>query len=343
MTNPDECKHYQRLLQTHRENYRVYEGQMTTLGAFAPPYMHISLKEAQEGIIKCKKMLRQLGCPVKDELSDPDVEENGGSAPAQEPSTQRIDFAILTALPEERRAVINRLGSSFKRLPSTNDDIHTYYQGTVESIEGNQYNVVVTNQVSMGRVQASTAASSIIRTWKPRYLLLVGIAAGIQEKGVQLGDILLSQHIVDYELQKFTNEGIEHRGYASPGDARLLNAAQNIEDNEWVPFIQISRPIEGQPQVHVGSIASGDKVIANKAQLDELRQQYPRLIGIEMEGGGASVAALQTEPRPNFFMIRGVSDFADEQKNDVWRGYACDVAAAFTYALIRSGLLPHAL
>lgn len=348
MTNPDECKHYQRLLQTHRENYRVYEGQIITLGAFAPPYMHISLKEAQEGIIKCKKMLRQLGCPVKDELSDPDDEENGGSAPAQEPSTQRIDFAILTALEEEREAVLSKFPNKPKRIRPTNDDIHTYYQSTVsgEDDDGNafSYNVVVTSLVGMGRVQASTTASAMIQRWKPRYLLLVGIAGGVEDKGVDLGDVLISEQVVDYELQKITADGPQIRWQTHRGDARLLSAIRNLSGGDWQQYIELDRPVDGKPKRHIGPVASGDKVVAFGSIMEQNRHHWPALIGVEMEAGGAATAAFQSAHQPGFFMIRGVSDFADvnKGKDDVeqWRGYACDVAAAFAYGLIASGLVP---
>jgi hypothetical protein len=45
-------------------------------------------------------------------------------------------------------------------------------------------------------------------------------------------------------------------------------------------------------------------------------------------------------PAPEFFMVRGVSDFADEAKGSAgveeWRSYACEVAAAYTIGLLQS-------
>jgi nucleoside phosphorylase len=63
-----------------------------------------------------------------------------------------------------------------------------------------------------------------------------------------------------------------------------------------------------------------------------------------MEAGGAAAAAFQAASRPGFFMVRAVSDLADADKDNPkvlrWRNYACDMAAAFAAALIRSLPVP---
>jgi nucleoside phosphorylase len=93
----------------------------------------------------------------------------------------------------------------------------------------------------------------------------------------------------------------------------------------------------------IGPICTGDKVIAN-GLIDEYREVWSKLIGVEMEAGGTASAAFQAANSPGFFMIRGVSDLSDGRKDtsDVakWRAYACDVAASYTVALLQSGPVP---
>ena len=69
--------------------------------------------------------------------------------------------------------------------------------------------------------------------------------------------------------------------------------------------------------------------------------QWSKLAAIEMEGG-ASAAALHMSRRAGrrFLMIRGVQDFADKNKDDTWRLYAADAAAAFARALLEDGPCP---
>jgi hypothetical protein len=77
---------------------------------------------------------------------------------------------------------------------------------------------------------------------------------------------------------------------------------------------------------------------------ERYREVWPKLIGIEMEAGGVASALYQTADAPNVFMIRGVSDLADPDKEKArvreWRPYACDVAASYTVAFLKSGPVP---
>jgi len=252
----------------------------------------------------------------------------------------RVHFLIVTALDEEREAVLAHL--KLNRSPPSADDIRVYFRGEVDAGRA-RYDVALVSLIGMGRVDAATATSDAIRRWTPLYVVLVGIAGGVAARGAELGDVLLADQYVDYELQKKLDAHEEFRFAAHRADPRLLGEARNLSP-EWRLTTKVSRPSEGAPHVHVGPIASGDKVIASREYLEKLRLHYPLLVGVEMEAAGAASAAFQAASRPGFFMVRAVSDLADPEKSSArvkeWRLYACDVAAAFFSALIRSGPIP---
>jgi len=206
------------------------------------------------------------------------------------------------------------------------------------------YNVVLTSLATMGRVPATATTSDAIRRWRPRYVLLVGIAGGVADRGVHLGDVLVSDQVVDYEQQKVTADGSQYRFQVHRADQRLLEAARNLADTVWRPLIGKKRPERGRPVRHIGPVATGDKVVAFEPLLAELRRSWPQLVGVEMEAGGVAAAAFQAAATPGFFMVRGVSDLADERKGSAtvegWREYACRVAAAYAVALLRGGPFP---
>jgi nucleoside phosphorylase len=77
-------------------------------------------------------------------------------------------------------------------------------------------------------------------------------------------------------------------------------------------LISVERPRRGNPRRHIGSIASGDKVIAFGEVLTTYQNVWPKLLGVEMEAAGVATAAFQATNKPGFFMVRGVSDLADE-------------------------------
>ncbi|KAH8689134.1 WD40 protein [Talaromyces proteolyticus] len=78
--------------------------------------------------------------------------------------------------------------------------------------------------------------------------------------------------------------------------------------------------------VHYGVIASGDKVIRDAIIRDKLRQKHD-ILCFEMEAAGLT---------DNFpcLVIRGICDYSDSHKNDLWQGYAAATAAAYAKELL---------
>ncbi|XWW92746.1 hypothetical protein V2A60_000672 [Cordyceps javanica] len=77
--------------------------------------------------------------------------------------------------------------------------------------------------------------------------------------------------------------------------------------------------------VHRGTVASGELVLRKAKKRDYLARKYGVLC-FETEAAGAST---------DFpcMVIRGISDYCDSHKNDVWHGYAAAVAAAYARQL----------
>jgi nucleoside phosphorylase len=255
-----------------------------------------------------------------------------------------VDFVIVTALEEERDAVLAKL-PGYRQIPPSEEDVRVYFgcdlPATFSDGSVRSYRLVVVPLLNMGRVEAANAAGDAIRRWHPSYLLLIGIAGGVAEMGVSLGDILISDQIVDYELQKITDSGPEVRYSVHRADPRLLGAAKNYLSDAWLKLIISKRPRKGTPKRKVGPVSTGDKVIAFKDLLANYRDDWPKLIGVEMEAGGAASACFQAKTAPGFLMVRCVSDLADKQKDSAtvgkWRPYACEVAAAYAIGLLQSG------
>ncbi|THX53051.1 purine and uridine phosphorylase [Aureobasidium pullulans] len=79
------------------------------------------------------------------------------------------------------------------------------------------------------------------------------------------------------------------------------------------------------PQVHYGTIASGNRVIRDAIFAEEIRQRYG-ILCFEMEAAG-----LDNFPS---LTIRGISDYCDTHKNDEWHQYAAVSAAAYARELL---------
>lgn len=341
------------LLAVYRRRLTYQISQRALQGQAAPFSLIEDIRTAREDIRRIKVSLRRWEVTIEDQADDEET------APPLEPlrtllspnrvplDELRADFVIMTALEEERDTVLEKLPGYHKHTPST-IDIRVYYSANLPTTypdgSTDTYRIVVMPLLGMGRVQAATATGDAIRRWQPRYVILVGIAGGIAAKNVCLGDILISDQIVDYELQKLNPRGPQVRWEVHRADPRLVGAARNLNNSDWQTSIMVKRPGDGVPKRHIGPIASGDKVIAFSKILAKYRDKWPALIGVEMEAAGVAMASFQAANSPGFFMVRGVSDFADEAKGSAhveqWRQYACDVAASYVIALLQSGPIP---
>jgi nucleoside phosphorylase len=265
-------------------------------------------------------------------------------APAPVPLATPVDFIIIAALEEERDAVLRHL-PGHEKLDRDGIDVHTYFDAQVATTRKDKavYRVLVTTQAGMGPIQAAITAGAVTERWHPDHVLLVGIAGGLKDE-VALGDVMIARAVADYTVGKVREDGSrEERWESYPADAGLLHAA-NAFRTGWEDRIVESRPEDGKPQRHAGVIASGGDVIASKELIARYHDDQPKLIGVEMEGGGVAAALHHHMTRPRFLMIRGVSDLADGDGNTAmkkrWRAYARDVAAAYAIGLLRDGPVP---
>ena len=93
----------------------------------------------------------------------------------------KIDFAIITAIDIERRAVC-------EAFHLTDDDrvfieTRVYWRKPLELKQGEFYQVVVVQSPDMANVDAALLASDVIHHWQPGAILLVGIAVGVDLGG----------------------------------------------------------------------------------------------------------------------------------------------------------------
>jgi nucleoside phosphorylase/tetratricopeptide (TPR) repeat protein len=194
----------------------------------------------------------------------------------------------------------------------------------------------------MGELAAANATTDAIVRWNPNYVLMVGIAAGIPnlKEDRELGDVIVADQVIGYEHVKVTDKGYEYREHEYPASALLLDRVRNFWDASWMNQIAVPRPANAKrpgTKLHVGPVASGDKVVASTGFRDQLTARWPKLVAVEMEAEGVFSAVFDRPQIRNTLMIRGISDLADERKSDEWQEYAANAAAAFAISFLKSG------
>ncbi|WP_437980735.1 phosphorylase family protein [Sorangium sp. So ce117] len=242
------------------------------------------------------------------------------------PTDTPIDFAILTAIEVERKAVCTAF--SLTEKDRVKKDGRVYWRGKLPLPDGDAYEVVVAQPADMGNIEAALLASDVIKHWQPSAALLVGIAAST-DKDVKLGDVVVGRTVYYYEHGKVTPDGTKPQPEMINADSVLLNHVVALPD--WEGKLPAARP-DGRadaPQVHRGVIASGEKVIASAATRDEIANSHRKIIALEMEGYGFSRAVWQSFERVRHLDIRGICDDGSETKDDRWHKYAAAAAASF--------------
>ncbi len=250
------------------------------------------------------------------------------------------DFAIVTALRDEMVALLSTLGD-VREIERGQEDIRYYYVATVHCRDDSDQTVVCVLASEMGQLTALTAAHDLIKAWNPRHLLLVGIAGGIAERGVDYGDVIVPRRVHYYEPGKLTSEGRRQRGPSFEASGRLQPAVEALANERrasWPSRIKAKRPGTGSrrvPRIRRGELASGEEVWADlSAQtVQEVLARFDKVLAVDNEAAGVFKAADESTQRPDVLVIKAASDLIDG-KDDTWRDYARQAAAAFAIGLI---------
>lgn len=130
------------------------------------------------------------------------------------------------------------------------------------------------------------------------------------------------------KFRRFSPPGAANDHLYRP-DYEHQQAGVPCEEGGCDPKQRVKRPIEDDEEffvvVHRGTIASGELVIKDAKKRDNLAWEHGVLC-FEMEAAGA----LTDFP---CMVIRGISDYCDSHKNDMWHGYAAAAAAAYARQL----------
>jgi nucleoside phosphorylase len=192
------------------------------------------------------------------------------------------------------------------------------------------------------------------------------------DEHVRLGDVVFSGNagVIEYDYVKETRAGRQVRSSLQRPSAALLQVANSLVAGElmsvrpWETIIsagvirlgeKFARPDAGTdvihdrgvaishpddlarrpdvPRIHAGAIGTADTLLKNDLQRDDLRDQYG-VRAVEMEASGLQNAAWAQGK--DIFVIRGICDYCDQHKNDIWQNYTALVAAAYARSLVEA-------
>ncbi len=157
-----------------------------------------------------------------------------------------------------------------------------------------------------------------------------GIAFGADPTSMSIGDVLVSQRVVCYEIQRVGPEQrITERGDQPQAGQTLLNRFQNTHGWQFV------RP-DGKPVARrVGPLLSGDKLVDDPDFKQQLLTRFPTAIGGEMEGVG--IWAGVDQYKVEWIVVKGICDWG-EAKSKKHQALAASAAASLVLWALKSPL-----
>lgn len=246
----------------------------------------------------------------------------------QNQSQNLVDFAIVTAIEVERRAVCAALG--FGNNHRTKVGARVYWRGRLPLKNNNYYEVVVAQSSDMANVDAALLTSDMLHHWSPSAALMIGVAASTKISTVRLGDVVVGSDIYYYERGKVVDGGeVRPEPKMVQADSTLWGNVLNLPD--WTADVSLQRPdgTNTKPKCHFGVIASGERVVADEAVRNQIASGHRKILAIEMEGYGFSKAVWQHFEPVRHLVIRGICDDGSASKDDKWHEYAAASAADF--------------
>jgi nucleoside phosphorylase len=218
----------------------------------------------------------------------------------------KADILLVTVTRVESAAVRNVFQEATGRqaVPMTVDD--RVYQD-LGRVNNARVFMALSEMGTSGPGGASQTVTKAIEALSPSAVILVGIAFGVDAQKQRIGDILVSQQLMLYDLARVsTEEGklqINPRGDRPHASTRLLNRCRAAELT-WD---------EGVASVKVGLILSGDKLVDNLDYRSQLLALEREAIGGEMEGAGLYVAC--QDANKEWIVIKAICEWGDGHKD----------------------------
>lgn len=263
------------------------------------------------------------------------------------------DIAIVTVLPVEFDAIRRVFeidvrdrsdygGSFFYRA--------TVYSGLLER----PLKVVITCIGEASHANAGIMTTKIITVFDPSLIVLVGIAGGMRD-GIKIGDVIVPREIADFSLRVAKAEGAQFRPHITPRPFAVQQMIPGFVFDEaefhrrcreafGPPIIpapeqeaEFAKHVTFKPNVLDKGLGTSDTLVKDPAFFQEMVKVLDTIRATDMESGGVVKACESQARRRDWLVVRGISDFGDELKNDDFHKLASCSAAVWLKLFLEFG------
>ena len=119
--------------------------------------------------------------------------------------TYDYDAAVITAVRAETEGLM-RCFEGWEKFYIEDDEGVTYSKTGFKASDGSIRRLVTVQQFHMGMTACTLSCQKLIEHFRPKYLIMVGIAAGIAGDAQLYGDVIIPDPIWDYSTGKFVGK-----------------------------------------------------------------------------------------------------------------------------------------
>jgi nucleoside phosphorylase len=284
-----------------------------------------------------------------------------------------VDYAVITVKAEEFAAVLRRFPVEMEARGQTQYNVAHFNDES-----GTTRHVAIVKSWEQGDISAQSIANALVSDLEPRLILVVGIPGARPDREFTLGDVIVANRMFNFAVTAANPDGsVEFATRSSPAHrVAEIVASSLVADyakyGDWQTETSIGMPrppvalsaksLRGspewrqrvrealghyfgangrdrQPTVLEGPIGSSSTLMKDPARFAAWLDKTREVKAVDMEISGVFEAArLRTGDLP-VIVIRGISDVVGFKRDARWTDYACNSAAAFCHALLKSGVI----
>lgn len=257
-----------------------------------------------------------------------------------------FDIGILCALQEEFTCLIEAFDKekwTNVRVPGISIPLKAR---CITSAMGEEYRIIAACVGKPGMVATASMAMALFDLTGIDKLFMTGITAGFESDSIALCDIMIAKSSMDYASGKLVEEGLDEKKICLLKEIQVMNAnmeLQNLagqlsEDDELMNKLnqhlkKVHLNADRDSKAHIIPVACGPFVVASKEAINMIKEPDRKLKALDMEAYGLYYAAYLCQKKA--LWIKGVSDFADSNKGDLYHQKAAYSSAYFLYLLIK--------
>ena len=183
------------------------------------------------------------------------------------------------------------------------------FQRAQFSKDGREHTVIHVKTDEMGMTASAAITMKVIYEFRPRYVIMTGIAAGVAQYFPDqfYGDVVVPDIVWNYSVGKFVSPEAADITYGDVG-FKPRSTHLSISENVLACVRQAAESPKNECHIHIGPMACGSTVVANQAVLEkQVYSQFKNTIGLDMESYAVVYAALHAnEPKPEPIIIKSV-------------------------------------